>query len=134
LLRKKGCEYGATTGRPRRCGWLDLPALKYAIMVNGVTKLFMTKSDVLSGIDNIMVCRSYKVNNQECNEIQFSNDAKIDPVYLEFEGWDKDISGIRNYDDLPVSLKHYIEYIEGETGVPVQMVSVGPDRNETIYR
>jgi adenylosuccinate synthase len=134
LLREKGCEYGATTGRPRRCGWLDLPALKYAIMINGVTKLFMTKSDVLSGLDKIRVCKSYLIDNMECSEILFNNNARIEPVYLDFEGWDKDISEIRNYGDLPGSLKYYIEYIEEQTGVPITMVSVGPDRTETIFR
>jgi adenylosuccinate synthase len=134
LLRKKGCEYGATTGRPRRCGWLDLPALKYAIMINGVTKLFMTKPDVLSGFDKIRVCRSYMIDGKECNEILFNNDAKIKPVYLEFDGWTNDISRITDYGDLPGALKYYIEFIEEQTKVPVRMVSVGPDRNETIFR
>ncbi len=134
LLRKKGCEYGATTGRPRRCGWLDLPALKYAIMINGVTKLFMTKPDVLSGFDKIKVCRSYMIDGKECDEILFNNDAKTEPVYLEFDGWNNDISRIRDYGDLPGALKYYIEFIEEQTKVPVRMVSVGPDRNETIFR
>lgn len=134
LLRKKGSEFGATTGRPRRCGWLDLPALKYAIMINGVTQLLMTKSDVLSGIENIKVCSSYLMNGKETEEILFNNNADAMPVYTTFEGWDNDISGIKNYGDLPSSLKHYIDFIERETGVPVKMVSVGPGRTETIFR
>lgn len=134
LLRKKGYEFGATTGRPRRCGWLDLPALKYAIMINGVTQLLMTKSDVLSGIENIKVCRSYSIDGKETEEILFNNNADAMPVYTTLKGWDNDISGIKNYEDLPSSLKHYIDFIERETGVPVKMVSVGPGRTETIFR
>jgi adenylosuccinate synthase len=134
LLRKKGCEYGATTGRPRRCGWLDIPALKYAIMVNGTTKLFMMKSDILSGFGTIKVCTSYKVEGRDQNEIPFDNDAKIDPVYKELPGWNEDITGIRDYDELPENLKKYVEFIEIQTGIPVSIVSVGPDRKATIFR
>ena len=134
LLRKKGCEYGATTGRPRRCGWLDIPALKYAIMVNGTTKLFMMKSDILSGFETIKVCTSYKVDGKDQNEIPFDNNAKIDPVYAELQGWDEDITGIRDYKGLPENLKKYVEFIEIQTGIPVSIVSVGPDRNATIFR
>jgi len=134
ILRKSGCEYGATTGRPRRCGWLDLPALKYAIMINGVTQLFMTKADVLSGFKTVKICTSYLVDGNECNEIPFNNEAVIEPVYTDFKGWDEKISDLKNYNTLPETLKSYIRFIEKETGVPVTMVSVGPDREETIYR
>ena len=134
LMRAKGCEYGATTGRPRRCGWIDIPALKYAIMINGVTKLFMTKADVLSGFKTVRICTSYLTAGKEHSEILFDNLAKIDPVYTDHEGWDEDISEIREYKALPDSLKHFIEFIEKQTEVPVSMVSVGPDRNETIFR
>ncbi len=134
LLRKKGCEYGATTGRPRRCGWLDIPALKYAIMINGTTKLFMMKSDILSGFSSIKVCTSYKVDGRDQNEIPFDNHAEIDPVYAELPGWDEDITGIRDYDILPENLKKYVEFIEIQTGIPVSIVSVGPDRKATIFR
>jgi adenylosuccinate synthase len=134
LLRKKGCEYGATTGRPRRCGWLDIPALKYAIMVNGTTKLFMMKSDILSGFKSIKVCTSYKVDGKDQNEIPFDNNSKIVPVYAELPGWDEDITGIRDYKGLPQNLKRYVEFIEIQTGIPVSIVSVGPDRNATIFR
>jgi len=133
LLREKGHEFGATTGRPRRCGWLDLPALKYAIMINGVTSLLMTKSDVLSGFENIQVCVSYIGDGKECNEIPFNN-SPVDPVYLDMPGWHKDISSIRKFNDLPGNLKKYISFIEEQTGLPVKMVSVGPDREETIFR
>jgi adenylosuccinate synthase len=134
LIRKKGCEYGATTGRPRRCGWLDIPALKYAIMVNGVTKLFMMKSDILSGFKTVKVCTKYLVEGKQQTEILFDNNAQIDPVYTEFIGWDEDISGIKEFKSLPENLRHYIEFIEEQTGIPVTLVSVGPDRNSTIFR
>jgi adenylosuccinate synthase len=134
LMRKKGCEYGATTGRPRRCGWIDIPALKYAIMINGVTKLFMTKADVLSGFKTVRICTSYLTAGKEHSEILFDNQAKIEPVYTDHEGWDEDISEIREFKALPDSLKHFIEFIEKQTDVPVSIVSVGPDRNETIFR
>lgn len=134
LLRKTGAEFGATTGRPRRCGWLDLPALKYAIMINGVTKLFMTKADVLSGFETIKVCTSYNINGSTTSEIPFENDIQVEPVYLEMEGWKENVSAVRDYEKLPVNLKKYISYIEDYTDVPVTLVSVGPDRNETITR
>jgi adenylosuccinate synthase len=133
-LRKTGCEYGATTGRPRRCGWLDLPALKYSIMINGVTKLFMTKPDVLTGFDKVKVCIAYSIDGKETEELPYEHNSKIEPFYREFSGWNEDISSVRDYDKLPRSLKHYIDFIEKETGVPVTMVSVGPDRKETIFR
>ena len=134
LLRQKGTEFGSTTGRPRRCGWLDLPALKYAIMVNGATKLFMMKSDVLSGFKTIRVCTSYKVDGRDQDEIPFDNSTKIDPLYAELPGWDEDIKGKKDYKDLPQNLKRYVEFIESHTGIPVTIISVGPDRNSTIFR
>jgi adenylosuccinate synthase len=133
LLRELGHEFGSTTGRPRRCGWLDLPALKYAIMINGVTQLFMTKSDVLSGFENINICTSYLSAGKECIEIPFDN-SPVEPVYTTLPGWKADITDIRKYTKLPENLKNYIKFIEGQTGVPVTMVSVGPDREETIFR
>jgi adenylosuccinate synthase len=132
-LKEKGHEFGSTTGRPRRCGWLDLPALKYAIMIDGVTQLFMTKSDVMSGFDTIKVCISYLADGKEKFNIPFNNNP-AEPVYIEMDGWKEDISGTRNYDDLPANLKKYISFIEDKTGLPVNMVSVGPDREETIFR
>jgi adenylosuccinate synthase len=133
-LRKLGHEFGATTGRPRRCGWLDLPAMKYSIMINGITQLFMTKADVMSGFKTIRICTSYKINGENCVELPFDNDSVIEPVYTEFEGWEEQITGYRKFEDLPVALKKYIGFIEKETGVRVTMVSVGPDREETIFR
>lgn len=134
LLRKKGYEYGATTGRPRRCGWLDLTALKYSIMINGVTKLFMMKSDVLSGFSLIRICTAYKINGRLEDEIPFDNNELIEPVYAELEGWKEDISGVNHFNELPVQLKDFIKFIESETGIPVTIVSVGPGRNSTIFR
>lgn len=133
-LRNIGHEFGSTTGRPRRCGWLDLPSMKYAIMINGITKLFMTKADVLSGFKIIKVCTSYKVDGKISDELPFSSDCTIEPIYTELEGWQEAITADRNYDDLPSALKKYIEFIETQTGVPITMVSVGPDRKETIFR
>ena len=133
-LRDVGREFGSTTGRPRRCGWLDIPALRYSIMINGITQLFMTKADVMSSFDSIKVCTSYKTGGNETDRIPFGNDIPVEPVYTEMKGWNSDISGIRKYEDLPAPLKDYISFVEKETGVPVTMVSVGPDRNETIFR
>lgn len=132
-LRDTGREFGSTTGRPRRCGWLDLPALKYAIMINGVTQLFMTKSDVMSGFDTVKICTSYLSENKECDEIPFT-ERIIQPVYHKLPGWKENISDIRHFADLPQNLRDYITFIEGQTGIPVTMVSVGPDREETIFR
>lgn len=134
LLRRKGCEYGATTGRPRRCGWLDIPALKYAIMLNGTTRLFMMKSDILSGFGTIKVCTSYNIDGKEQIELPFDNGTTIEPVYSELPGWDEDITAIREYALLPANLRNYVEFIEKRTGLPVTIVSVGPDRNSTIFR
>ena len=133
-LRNVGCEFGSTTGRPRRCGWLDLPALKYSIMINGITKLFMTKADVMSGFKTVKICTSYKIDGEECREIPFSNDSVIEPVYTNMNGWDEDISLLKEFSKLPESLKKYIKFIEDQTGVPITLVSVGPDREETIFR
>jgi adenylosuccinate synthase len=133
-LRNLGHEFGSTTGRPRRCGWLDLPAMKYSIMINGVTRLLMTKADVMSGFKTVKICTSYKIDGKTCNELPYNNDSVIEPVYTDFEGWEEDITGYRNYSELPPALKKYIEFIETRTGVPVTMVSVGPDREETIFR
>jgi len=132
-LREIGHEFGATTGRPRRCGWLDLPALKYAIMINGVTQLFMTKSDVLSGFENIMICTAYLSKGKVCPEIPFDN-SPVEPEYIKMPGWKTDITAIREFSKLPDNLKSYIKFIEDQTGIPVTMVSVGPDREETIFR
>jgi adenylosuccinate synthase len=133
-LRNLGHEFGSTTGRPRRCGWLDLPAMKYSIMINGITKLIMTKADVMSGFKTIKICTAYRINGEICNELPFYNDSIVEPVYTELEGWKEDITGYREFSELPSALKNFIEFIEKETSVPITMVSVGPDRKETIFR
>lgn len=131
-LRKSGAEFGATTGRPRRCGWLDLVALRYTVMLSGVTRLIMTKADVLSGFDTLLVATSYKINGQITKEVPFETDAPIEPVYTELPGWKEDISGLRSKDSLPINLKNYIRFVEDYLGVPITIVSVGPDREATI--
>jgi adenylosuccinate synthase len=133
-LRKKGNEYGSTTGRPRRCGWLDLPVLKYSIMINGVNSLILTKADILSGFDTIKVCTHYKVDGEITDQIPFDVHAKIEPVYREMKGWTDDIVNNSSFDSLPVELKEYVAFIEKETGVPFQIISVSPDREKTIIR
>ncbi len=133
-LREKGQEFGATTGRPRRCGWLDLPALRYAIMLNGVTELIMTKPDVLTGLDTFNVCTAYRINGKETSELPYTLEEKIEPVYRSFPGWQEDISGIRHFDELPARLKEYIAFIEAETGIPVTLVSVGPEREAVVRK
>ncbi len=133
-LRKTGNEYGATTGRPRRCGWLDLVALKYAVMINGVTDIALTKADVLSGMPEIKVCTAYKVNGTMTDRIPADNKAVVEPVYTSLRGWQEDISKCREYDELPQTFKDYIRFVETETGARVSIVSVSPDRNATIFR
>jgi adenylosuccinate synthase len=134
LLREKGFEYGATTGRPRRCGWLDLVALKYSIMINGVTEMIMTKADVLTGFNTIKICTKYKTEAGLTDSLPYSMEEKIEPVYKEFKGWDEDISKINNINDLPIEFKEYIQFIEQEVEVPITIISLGPDRNATIIR
>ncbi len=134
LLQTKGHEFGATTGRTRRCGWLDLPALKYSVMLNGVTDLILTKADVLSGFETFKVATAYKVNGKTTQNVPYDMDDNIQVVYKEFNGWSEDISKIKSYDELPDNLKMYIEFIEKEVNVPVSIISVGADREETIMR
>lgn len=133
-LRKIGHEFGATTGRPRRCGWLDLPALRYSIMLNGVTQIIMTKADVLSGFEKIKVCTHYKIGNETIDYLPYELSDKVEPVYVEKKGWDVDISKISSVDEMPEELLDYIKFIEGEVGVPITMISVGPDREEIVFR
>ncbi len=135
LLRKLGNEYGATTGRPRRTGWLDLPTLRYAIMLNGVSDLICTKSDVISGFNEVMVCDAYKINGKLTKEIPFNMlDGMLEPEYKKFAGWNGNLGAMRNYDELPETFKNYINFVEDEIKVPIQVISVGPDREETILR
>ena len=132
-MGKVGNEFGATTGRPRRCGWLDLVALKYSCQINGVTKLMMMKSDVLSGFKSIKVCTSYEHKGKEIKYMPYDiNDSSLKPIYDEFEGWNDDITKIRDFDKLPVNLKKYISYLEKELNIPITIISVGPDRLQTI--
>jgi len=133
-IRQIGNEFGSTTGRARRCGWLDLPALKYSIMINGVTQLILTKPDVLSDFDTIQVCVAYKINGKETNQLPFDVNIPIEPVLKEFKGWKKDITGAEKMEDLPKELIDYIAFIEKETSVPFTIISVGPNRKQTIYK
>jgi len=135
-LQKVGNEFGATTGRPRRCGWLDIPALKYVVMINGVTELFMMKADVLSGFEKIKVCTQYELEDGTITE-EFPYDivdSEVKPVYEELDGWNCSLDDINSFDDMPQALKNYITYIEDKMGVPINLVSVGPDRTQTILR
>lgn len=134
-MRKSGNEFGATTGRPRRCGWIDLPALKYAIMINGVTQLIMMKADVLSEFEHIKVCYAYKHQGEIIDYLPFDIAGKdIEPVYEELEGWADDLTSMRDMDDIPESLNAYIDYLERKLETPISIVSVGPDRTQTIHR
>ena len=134
-IREIGHEYGATTGRDRRCGWLDLVALKYSIEINGVTELNIMKSDVLSSIGKLLVCTSYTIDGKVVDFFPYDIKSKdITPNYIEFKGWDKDITDVKNEDDLPDELIDYIDYIELFVDVPIKLISVGPDRTQTIYR
>lgn len=134
-IRKTGNEFGSTTGRPRRCGWLDLPALKYAIMLNGVTELMMMKADVLSGFETLEVCTGYEYEGKVINHFPYDiSSGSLKPVYASIKGWKQDLTKISNHDELPSELHEYIEFIEKQTGVPVTIVSVGPDRTQTLFR
>ncbi|MGC9332413.1 MAG: adenylosuccinate synthetase, partial [Bacteroidales bacterium] len=130
-LRDEGNEYGSTTGRPRRCGWLDMVALKYSIMLNGVTQLVMTKVDVLNQFEEIKVATAYNTHHGKSTELPF-NLEKADPVYKSIKGWNQSLENIRDKDALPHALTDYIQWIENETGVPVTMISIGPDRKQII--
>jgi adenylosuccinate synthase len=135
-LQKIGNEFGATTGRPRRCGWLDIPALKYVVMINGVTELFMMKADVLSGFEKIKVCTQYELEDGTITD-EFPYDivdSEVKPIYEELEGWNCSLDNIDSFDTMPKPLKDYITYIEEKLGVPINLVSVGPDRTQTILR
>ena len=132
-MGKVGNEFGATTGRPRRCGWLDLVALRYSCQINGVTKLMMMKSDVLSGFKSIKVCTSYEYKGKKIRYMPYDiNDNSLKPIYDEFEGWENDITKINDFDKLPMNLKKYISYLEKELNIPITIISVGPDRLQTI--
>jgi adenylosuccinate synthase len=134
LIREKGHEYGATTGRPRRCGWLDLVALKYSILINGVSQLFMTKADVLTGFDYIRVCTGYKIKGHITERLPYDLYDVDSAEYIEFKGWNDDLSEIDNEEDMPETLRKYIHFIEKETGLPITIVSLGPNRKQIILR
>ena len=135
-MRKEGNEFGSTTGRPRRCGWLDLPALKYSIMINGVTQLFMMKADVLNIFEEIKVCTAYELPSpDQIEKLPFEiNALDIKPVYKTMKGWYCSLDGVSTYEEFPVALKDYVTYLEMELQVPIKLVSIGPDRTQTILR
>jgi adenylosuccinate synthase len=134
-LCQKGREFGATTGRKRRCGWLDMVALNYACMLNGVTDIMLMKIDVLNDFPTIKICEKYKIKGEETTCVPYNMEAdKIDLVYKEYKGWQKSVEGTRRYEDLPKEMQDYIQIIEKETNVPVSVVSISPDRDDTIFR
>ncbi|MHC5310806.1 adenylosuccinate synthase [Myroides sp. LJL116] len=134
-MAEVGREFGSVTGRARRCGWLDLVALKYAVEVNGVTELYMMKADVLSGFDTLEVCTKYLYKGEEIDHLPYNIEPQnIQPIYQQIKGWNQDLTKMTSFDQLPEELKHYISFIEKEVGVPVKIVSVGPDRTQTILK
>lgn len=133
-IRKIGHEFGAVTGRPRRCGWLDLVALKYTVMIDGVTDLIMMKSDCLDSFETIKVCTSYIIDGKETDQFPFDTECEITPVYTEFKGWNQDLTGCRKEEDLPETFKEYIRFMENYLKVPIKIISLGPDREATIER
>jgi adenylosuccinate synthase len=135
LIRDLGHEYGAVTGRERRCGWVDLVALRYAIMINGVTKLIMMKSDVLDGFETIKACTAYRINGQQTRQFPFDVvDGELEPVYEELKGWKTDMTSMKSPEQFPAEFNAYIDFLERELNVPICIVSVGPDRSQTIIR
>ena len=133
-MRNKGHEFGSVTGRPRRCGWIDLVALKYAIMINGVTRLIMMKSDVMDDFEIIKACVAYKIDGVESEKFPYSIEGEVEPVYIELPGWRTDMSKMRSENEFPEEFNAYLNFLEAELGVLVTIVSVGPDREQTILR
>lgn len=133
-IRKQGHEYGAVTGRERRCGWIDLLALRYAIMINGVTELIMMKSDVLDGFETVKACVGYRQNGQRIDHFPFSIDGNLEPIYKEMPGWKQDMTKMKTEDEFPIEFKDYINFLEDELETPITIVSIGPDREQTIER
>lgn len=133
-LRKLGFEFGSVTGRPRRCGWIDLVALRYAIMIDGVTQLIMMKSDVLDTFETIRACVGYEIEGKKVTEFPFEIDENIKPIYVDMKGWDTDMTGMRKEDEFPLEFKQYVAFLEKELNVPISIVSIGPDRAQTIVR
>jgi len=133
LIRKIGSEFGATTGRPRRCGWIDLVALNFACMINGVTKIIMTKTDILDTLPELNVCTAYNINGEEKNHVPFQmTQVKLEPVLKSFAGWQTDITAMSEYESLPQNMKNYIDYINKFLKVPVKFISNGPGRDQII--
>ena len=133
-IRALGHEYGAVTGRERRCGWIDLVALRYAIQVNGVTQLIMMKSDVLDGFDTIKACVAYKQNGQQIDHFPYDIEHDIEPVYVEMEGWKTDMTTFTSEEQFPAAFKSYVEFLEKQLETPIRIISIGPDRDQTIIR
>lgn len=133
-MRKIGFEFGSVTGRPRRCGWVDLVALKYAIMINGVTQLIMMKSDVMDSFDTIKACVAYKIDGVETEHFPFDLNDGAEPVYVEMQGWKTDMTKMQSEDEFPEEFNNYLSFLEEELEVPIKIVSVGPDRDQTIMR
>ena len=133
-MRQRGREFGATTGRPRRTGWLDIPALKFAVMISGVTDLIMMKADVLDGFDTVKVCCEYRVDGVRTDRVPYDVYAEVEPVYKTFPGWKGDLGACRSEAELPAEFKDYIAYIEQAVGVPIRILSLGPDRDQTLIR
>lgn len=133
-MRNNGHEFGSVTGRPRRCGWIDLVALRYTIMLNGVTRLVMMKSDVLDDFETIKACVAYKIDGEEVEAMPFDISEGIEPVYAELPGWKTDMSRMQSEDEFPEEFNYYLSFLEEELGVPITIVSVGPDRAQTIIR
>lgn len=133
-MRNKGNEYGSVTGRPRRCGWVDLVALKYTIMINGVTQLIMMKSDVLDAFDTIKVCIAYNIDGKRTEEFPFEATEEIKPEYVELPGWKTDMTAVRSENEFPEEFNAFLSFLEDELEVPIKIVSVGPDRAQTIIR
>ena len=134
-MGRVGNEFGATTGRPRRCGWLDLVALKYAVQINGVTELMMMKGDVLSGFKKLKVCTAYNYKGEKITHFPYNIEAEsVTPIYTEMDGWDEDLTKMSTTDELPAALNKYIAFLEKELEVPIKIISVGPDRTQTIHR
>ncbi len=132
-LREAGHEYGSTTGRPRRCGWLDLVALKYSVMLNGVTEMIMMKADVLDQFETINVCVGYEIDGEVIDHFPYELDDDVKPIYVELPGWQTDLTKIKHQNEFPEELNNYINFIEEEMGIPVTIASVGPNREQTIF-
>ena len=135
IMAKVGNEYGSTTGRSRRCGWIDLVSLKYSVNINGVTKLMMMKGDVLSGFKKVKICTSYQINGIEIDYFPYdTNTDNLKPIFKELPGWDEDLTCVTRFSDLPKNFVKYISFLENALEVPIEIVSVGPDRKQTIFK